>query len=89
MCSKSVDWTRVDSTCAARLAESPRRSEILEKIGGQGRLEALFTEDRQTVAPTYYACSQAFTKYLVDRTRRESGGGVVSGDPARQVEGGD
>jgi len=58
---------KVDSTCAARLAANPRSSEILEKVGGQGGLEALLTEDRQLVAPTFYACSQAFTKYLVDR----------------------
>ena len=80
---------KVDSTCAARLAESPRRSEILEKIGGQRRLEALFTEDRQTVAPTYYACSPGVHQVPGRSNRRESGGGVVSGDPARQVEGGD
>jgi hypothetical protein len=58
---------KVDSSCAVRLANSARRDEILTKIGGQGRLGALFTEDREVVAPTYYACSQSFTKYLVDR----------------------
>lgn len=58
---------KVDSTCAARLTSTSRRDEILAKIGGQGRLNALFTEERKVVAPTYYACSQSFTKYLVDR----------------------
>lgn len=58
---------RVDSTCAARLRESPRRSEIAERIGGAGRLEALFTTERPTVAPVFYACSQSFTKYVVER----------------------
>lgn len=58
---------RVDSVCAARLAASPRRAEILEKVGGQGRLGALFTTERAQVAPVFYACSQSFSKYLVDR----------------------
>ena len=58
---------KVDSTCAARLAQSPRRAEILEKVGLQGRLAALFTTERAEVAPVFYACSQSFTKYVVDR----------------------
>jgi hypothetical protein len=58
---------KVDSTCVARLSGSPRQTEILAKVGGQGRLEALFTTDRAEVAPVFYACSQSFTKYLVDR----------------------
>jgi hypothetical protein len=58
---------KVDSTCAARLSGSRWQSEILAKVGGQGRLEALFTEERDEVAPIFYACSQSFTKYLVDR----------------------
>ncbi len=58
---------KVDSTCAARLADSPRRAEILEKVGSVGRLEALFTTERAQVAPVFYACSQSFTKYVVDR----------------------
>ncbi|HEU4996894.1 MAG TPA: hypothetical protein VFT29_18885 [Gemmatimonadaceae bacterium] len=58
---------RADSTCAARLAASARREEILEKVGGQGRLMALFTTERGDVAPVFYACSQAFAKFLTDR----------------------
>jgi hypothetical protein len=58
---------RADSTCAARLAASPRRAEILEKVGGRGRLEALFTTDRAQVAPVFYACSQSFTRSLAGR----------------------
>jgi hypothetical protein len=58
---------RVDSTCRARLSGHPRRAEIAAKVGGLGRLESLFTTERQEVAPTFYACSQSFTKYLVDR----------------------
>ena len=56
-----------DSTCAARLAASPRREEILARVGDQGRLEALFTTDRAQVAPVYYACSQSFTRHVVGR----------------------
>jgi len=58
---------KVDSTCAARLADSPRRAQILEKVGRAGRLGALFTTERAQVAPVFYACSQSFTKYVVER----------------------
>ena len=58
---------KVDSTCAARLAQSPRRAEIVERVGRPGRLAALFTTERAQVAPAFYACSQSFTKYVVDR----------------------
>jgi len=58
---------KVDSVCAARLTTSSRRSEILEHVGRSGPLDALFTTDRQVVAPIYYACSQSLTKYLVTR----------------------
>jgi len=57
----------VDHACVTRLAASPRRAEILAKVGGQGFLEALFTTERAGVAPVFYACSQSFTKFLVDR----------------------
>jgi len=56
---------KVDSTCRVRLSGHPQRATIAARIGGQGRLEALYTPERQQVAPTYYACSQSFTKYLV------------------------
>jgi hypothetical protein len=58
---------QVDSVCAARLAHSPGRNEILERVGGPGFLPALFTTERVDVAPVFYACSQSFTKYIVDR----------------------
>ena len=58
---------KADSTCAARLGGSSRWAEILEKVGGTGRLEALFTEERAEVAPVFYACSQAFTAYVVEK----------------------
>jgi hypothetical protein len=58
---------RADSVCAARLSGSRRRAEILDKVGGNGRLQALFTDERAQVAPAFYACSQSFTRYLADR----------------------
>jgi hypothetical protein len=58
---------RADSVCAARLAVSGRRAEILDRVGRPGRLEALFTTDRAEVAPVYYACSQSFTRHVVTR----------------------
>jgi hypothetical protein len=58
---------RSDSTCAARLDAHPRRDEILARLGRPGWLDALYTAERGEVAPTYYACSQALTRYLVSR----------------------
>ena len=58
---------RADSVCGARLAASPRREEIVAKVGGAGRLMALFTTERAAVAPVFYACSQSFTWWLVRR----------------------
>lgn len=58
---------KADSTCGARLAVNPRRAEIVAKVGGLGRLEALSTTDRAEVASAFYACSQSFTRYLVNR----------------------
>lgn len=58
---------RVDSTCRVRLSGNRRRAEISAKLGGVGRLEALYTTDREEVAPTFYACSQSFTRFLAGR----------------------
>jgi hypothetical protein len=58
---------KADSTCASRLAASNHRTDILDRVGATGRLEALFTTDRPQVAPVFYACSQSFTKYVVRR----------------------
>lgn len=58
---------RVDSTCRTRLSGHLRRREIAARIGGAGRLEALFTSERATVAPTFYTCSLSFTRFLADR----------------------
>ena len=62
---------RSDSTCAARLGANPRRGEILARLGRPGWLNPLYTAERGEVAPTYYACSQALTRYLVSRVGLE------------------
>ena len=56
----------VDSACAARLTDNPYRTDILRAVGGRGGVDALFTTDRIKVAPTFYACAQSLTKYLVE-----------------------
>lgn len=56
---------RVDSTCAARVRNSPRGGEVLAAIGRSVRLAALMTTDRPQVAPIFYACGQSLAKYLV------------------------
>jgi hypothetical protein len=57
---------RADTTCVQRL-HGPRGAEVLRFIGEAGAPEALFTTERQAVAPTFYACAQSFTKFLVAR----------------------
>ncbi len=57
---------RADSTCAARVRGSARGAEIIEAVGRNARPPALFTEERATVAPIFYACGQSLTNYLVD-----------------------
>ena len=58
---------KADSTCAARLAGNPYRAELLRSIGGGGGPDALYTPDRNKVAPAFYACAQSMANYLVDR----------------------
>ncbi|HWW84360.1 MAG TPA: hypothetical protein VNZ26_12195 [Vicinamibacterales bacterium] len=36
-------------------------------MGEDAELPALFTTDRQTVAPTFYSCSFSFTKFVVGK----------------------
>ena len=55
-----------DAACRERL-KGPRGPEILPFIGALGAPEALFTTDRQQVAPTFYACGTSFTKFVVGR----------------------
>src|SRR6185295_3105245 len=56
----------VDRTCATRLG-APVAEDVVRFMGAPGGPAALFTTDRQTVAPTFYACAFSFTKFLVDR----------------------
>ena len=89
---------RSDSTCAARLDASPRRGEILARLGRPGWLNALFTTERREVAPTYYACSQSLTRFLVmrvgldsvvsafSRVRSDPGLGALTGAAGRPLE---
>jgi hypothetical protein len=58
---------QVDSICAERL-RGPRGAEVARYVGAPGVLPALFTTDRNEVAPTFYACSSSFTKFLAERT---------------------
>lgn len=55
-----------DSSCAARVKSSPRGGEIIAAVGRGTRPEALFTTQRLAVAPIFYACGQALTRYLVE-----------------------
>lgn len=57
---------RADSTCAARVRASPRGAEILDAVGRSRRPPALFTTERQLVAPIFYACGQALSRHLVE-----------------------
>jgi hypothetical protein len=59
--------TRADSTCAARIQNSPRGAEVLTAVGRTVALAALMTTDRPQVAPIFYACSQSLTKYVVEQ----------------------
>jgi hypothetical protein len=57
---------KVDSVCAARVAANARRADIIRVVGAAGRVDALFTTDRASVAPAFYACAQSMAKYLVE-----------------------
>lgn len=57
---------QTDSTCAARLAASPYRADLLRTIGGKGAVDALFTTDRAGVAPAFYACARSMAMFLVE-----------------------
>jgi hypothetical protein len=57
----------LDTACAARAA-GPRGAESVRRVGTGGYLPALFGNDRREVAPTFYACSASFSKFLTRRT---------------------
>jgi hypothetical protein len=56
-----------DTTCANRLKASSIGDEVIKFMGGPGAPEVLFTTDRQTMAPTFYACALSFTKYVASQ----------------------
>jgi hypothetical protein len=57
---------KADSTCAARLADNPFRSDLLRTLGGRGAVDQLFTTDRGKVAPAFYACAQSISRFVVE-----------------------
>jgi hypothetical protein len=57
---------QTDSTCAARLAASPYRADLLRAIGGKGAVNALFTTDRARAAPAFYACARSMSMFVVE-----------------------
>ncbi len=57
---------QTDSTCAARLAASPNRADLLRTIGGKGAVDALFTTDRAKVAPACDACARSMAMFVVE-----------------------
>ena len=57
---------KADSTCAARLADNPFRTELLRTLGGSGAVDQLFTTDRMKVAPAFYACAHSISKFVAD-----------------------
>ena len=59
--------TESHGTCATRVQEAERGREVLEYVGRAARLDVLFTTDRQTVAPIFYACAQSYTWFLVEQ----------------------
>lgn len=56
----------VDAVCAER-ARTADGTAMMPYVGAAGRPDVLFTTDRQRFAPTFYACSFSFTKYLAGR----------------------
>ncbi len=58
-------YLSMDSVCATRI-KSVKGEKVLEYIGKEGSMRELFGNDRREYAPTFYACSCSFTKYLVE-----------------------
>lgn len=80
---------RADSSCAARVQASPLGREIIEAVGRGTRPAALFTTQRQQIAPAFYACGQALTRHLVEhlgvRETVELMPAMARGDWAAQI----
>jgi hypothetical protein len=56
----------VDSICTER-AQTADGATMMRYVGSEGRPEVLFTTERSRFAPTFYACSFSFVKYLCDQ----------------------
>jgi hypothetical protein len=56
----------VDDICAER-ARTENGATMMPYIGGDARPEVLFTTERGRFAPTFYAWSFSFVKYLADQ----------------------
>jgi hypothetical protein len=56
----------VDNVCTER-ARTANGAAMMPYIGGGGRPEVLYTTERSRFAPTFYACSFSFVKYLADQ----------------------
>ncbi len=55
----------MDSVCSTRI-KSEKGEKVLEYIGKEGSMRELFGKDRREYAPTFYACSCSFAKYLAE-----------------------
>jgi hypothetical protein len=78
-----------DAACRERL-KGPRGAEVLPFIGALGAPAALFTTERQQVAPTFYACGTSFTNFLVGRIGLQPTIGlmphILTGDVLPRIE---
>lgn len=71
----------VDAICAQR-ARTPDGATMVKAVGSAERPEVLFTTDRQRFAPTFYACSFSFTKFLAGRVGLDALIGLFALTPA-------
>ena len=74
----------VDEVCAER-ARTIDGATMLPYVGGDGRPEILYTTDRQRFAPTFYACSFSFTKFLASRVGLDTLVGLFGYPPAEMI----
>jgi hypothetical protein len=71
----------VDATCAER-GRTADGATMIPYVGGVGRPDVLFTTDRQRFAPTFYACSLSFTKFVAGRVGLDAMVGLFALSPA-------
>jgi hypothetical protein len=75
----------VDDVCAGR-ARTPDGAAMMPYVGGAGRPDVLFTTDRQRFAPTFYACSLSFTKYVAGRVGLDTLVGLFAFPPREMIK---